>query len=222
MGNIVETFLLFSLMLFLVGASIPFLRQQLGIIGISICSSSFSIWLSTQVTQVSKVPFISSLLALIAFLLLLEEVICCVAKGVEVLRGSQLAEQLFLQERGGPIEYGASLLVVNFAVSAGSGEWLLEIILKLARAESKVVLDLGQPELSILFGAILILLFPLIALGILFELLSGLLQRVSKKNIFGVELSNLRLLVAILVLVNVLQNPPSIEPFLSLIRIISL
>lgn len=204
--QIVQKLLCGAISISILLASVPAIRSTLGIFGIGIIASSFSLFFVQSDDTVSYISAIRTGIVLSIPLLISNELISLLAKSFEILRGSQLAEQLFVQERGGPIESGLVLFLGSMFLSAGGGEMLLTQVLLLNSANSKEVAVDGAEALAKVYRTALSYFFPLAGLGVVLELLSGMFQRVSRKSYLGTEFSYLRFPFAILLLLELLEE----------------
>ena len=198
---IIERALVSGISVSMLLVALPAIRSLFGVSGIGICTISFSLWFSQQEFSPSYLSGVKIGIILIIPVLLSYELISALSKSLEILRGSQLAEQLFVQERGGPLEFGLFLLLGTLFFSSGGAEAILTQALTALTIGYSDVAKSNPQSLSSIYKIVLANVFPLAALGVALELLSGLFQRVSKKGLFGVEFSSTRVLLAIFLLV---------------------
>ena len=190
--------------------ALPAVRSLLGIVGVGILAFSSALWFTQQQIVPSYITAFEVGIYLSIPLLIAYELISSTAKSLEILRGSQMAEQLFAQERGGPIEFGLFLLFGSLFLNNGGAGLILRGLLSLNSAHALTFSTVSVDPLMESYKTMLAQVFPLAALGVMLELISGLFQRVSKKNLFGSEFSTLKVPLAILCLLTLLDSVPSL------------
>ena len=200
----VEKCVVGGILLSILIASIPLCRSLLSLPGIGIVSLGLAPWFALQDFVPSYLLAFRVGLLLAIPILISCELVSALSKSLEILRGSQLAEQLFVQERGGPIEFALFLLLGSLFLSGGGAELLLSQALQ--GLSSLDYVSHSEQSLNANYQSVLVKVFPLAALGLALELLSGLFQRVTKKNLFGAEFSNFRIPLAICFLTVLLDS----------------
>lgn len=187
-------------------AAVPAIRTALGVFGIGIVASSFSLYFLQSDHTVSYIWAIRTGITVSIPLLLSNELISFLAKSLEILRGSQLAEQLFVQERGGPIEFGLFLFLGTMFLSAGGGELLLTQVgvLNSGNGKERQLESLGT--LDSIYQVALEYVFSIAGLGVVLELFAGIFQRVLKRSYLGAELSSMRVFLVILLFLDLIEG----------------
>ena len=191
---------------FIALVSIPCLRNSLGEVSCLLVAFAIGVSLLAAPIRISYFQTVAcGIITALPFLAACEG-ISLVAKQLEIYRGSQMAEQLFVQGRGGPIEGGLTLLSIHIALQGGSAELFYQVLrtsltsalpslheLRLISAELSTQLQNG-------YEAFIYLALPLASLCLTIDLIAGLLQRVTKKNLFLSEIQSLRPISGILFL----------------------